>query len=345
MLSVRLFEFFVMTLVLGVAVCFCIQLSFIHNASVADVFRGYLPSAAVVKGNGIYLSCGILGATVMPHSLYLGSEICQPRLRLFEAVERSATVPAPPNTSEHGAPTSPLRPRISSIRTCLRYSIVELTLSLFTFALFINSAILIIAGSALYGTEGAADASLFSIHGLLSRTLTPAAGTVFALALLLSGLSAGIVCTMAGQIVSDGFLRWTLKPWVRRLITRGISILPSIVIAGAIGREGLDTALVASQVVLSVILPIVTSPLIYFTCQRSVMSIPDDTPDPGVVAHGAGDVGVADAVAGADEHGTPPPRMVDMKNGPVVALLAIAIWLVLVVMNVALLVLLGLGKT
>jgi metal iron transporter len=198
----------------------------------------------------------------MPHSLFLRSELCQPRLRQFEIGQGLA--PSGGADEETSGTTTTYQPSIASIRTCLRYSIFELATSLFTFALFVNSAILIVAGSALYENANATTADLFGVYHLLSNTLVPAAGTIFALALL-SGTSAGIVCTMAGQIVSDGFLNWTLAPWIRRLLTRAISITPSITIAAAVGKQGLDQTLVASQVVLSVILPIVSAPLIWFT--------------------------------------------------------------------------------
>jgi len=207
-------------------------------------------------------------------------------------------------------------PSIYAIRACLKYSIVELATSLFTFALFVNSAILIVSGSSLYPKTEATEADLFGIHRLLSENLSKAAGTIFALALLLSGTSAGIVCTMAGQMVSEGMLHWTLKPWLRRLITRAISIVPSIIIAAAIGREGLNAALTASQVCLSVLLPFVTAPLLWFTCRSHIMTVQT-----------VGDGGA-----------------INMRNGWLVTILATAIWLVLVVMNVALLVLVGLGK-
>jgi metal iron transporter len=212
------------------------------------------------------------------------------------------------------------QPSVLAIRSCLKYSIAELATSLFTFALFVNSAILIVAGSALYDNPKAVEADLFGIHDLLSNSLAPAAGTIFALALLLSGTSAGIVCTMAGQMVSEGMLNWTVKPWIRRLLTRSISITPSIVIAAAVGRKGLDQALVASQVVLSVILPFVSAPLVWFTCRKSIMTVTSIRQD------------------GSEE-------TVDMKNGWITAALAGFIWLVLVVMNIALLVLVGLGKS
>jgi metal iron transporter len=327
MTHIRIFEYFVMLLVFGVTICFCIQLSYIRNASVGDVFHGYLPSSAVVNGNGIYLSCGVLGATVMPHSLFLGSELCQPRLRQFEINQGLAPLRDATDDSMTGGNTT-YQPSIASLRTCLKYSIFELTTCLFTFALFVNSAILIVAGAALYDDSSAASADLFGIYHLLSKTLAPAAGTIFALALLLSGTSAGIVCTMAGQIVSDGFLNWTLAPWLRRLLTRGISITPSIIIAAAVGKKGLDTTLVASQVVLSVILPIVSAPLIWFTCRKHIMTIPSGSR--------------ATATQGNETGRT--DQGVNMQNGWFVTVLAVLIWLVLVVMNTALLVLLGLGK-
>merc|ERR1711939_1103724 len=314
MTRLRIFEYFVMSLVLGVMVCFCIQLSYIRDTSAGDVFKGYLPSAAVVQGNGIYLSCGIMGATVMPHSIFLGSGVVQPRLKQFD--ERNGHI-AMGDTSDDEE--EKYRPSIYAIRACLKYSIVELATSLFTFALFVNSAILIVSGASLYPQTEATKADLFGIHGLLSKNLSKAAGTIFALALLLSGTSAGIVCTMAGQMVSEGMLHWTVKPWMRRLITRSISIVPSIIIAGAVGKNGLNQALTASQVCLSVILPFVTAPLVWFTCRSHIMTVPDETGVRGGAAF-------------------------NMRNGWVVTALAVTIWLVLVVMNVALLVLVGLGK-
>ncbi|EEP80230.1 predicted protein [Uncinocarpus reesii 1704] len=226
---VRAFELFVMGLVFGVVVCFCIQLSQIKESSVGEVFRGYLPSAAVVEDNGLYLSCGILGATVMPHSIFLGSGVVQSRLKQFDIDSGLIDPSVPYGDSDQDVK---YRPSINAIRNCLKYSIVELAFSLFTFALFVNSSILIVAGASLSGSE-AGDADLFGIHKLLSNTISPAAGTIFAIALLLSGVSAGIVCTIAGQMVSEGMLNWTIALWLRRLITRLVSIIPSVIIAAA----------------------------------------------------------------------------------------------------------------
>ncbi|KAK5723669.1 NRAMP-like transporter smf-3 [Elasticomyces elasticus] len=331
MRALRTFEFGVMLLVLGVVVCFCFQLSLIKNTRVGDVFRGYLPSRAIVESKGLYQACGILGATVMPHSLYLGSGIIQARLEEFDIDEKKklrqqessqvsdqhARLEAEAaDESSDTTEDEKYRPSLSAIKACMSYSIVELAVSLFTFALFVNSAILIVAGASLYNVAGAESADLFGIYALLSRTLAPAAGTIFALALLLSGTSAGIVCTIAGQMVSEGQLRLSVKPWVRRLMTRSISITPSIIIAGAVGADGLSAALEGSQVALSIILPFVSAPLIYFTCRNKYMTV--------------GGVGVEG-------------EQVKMRNHWITATLAVIVWGVIVIMNVALLVLLGLG--
>lgn len=254
----------------------------------------------------------------MPHSLYLGSGIIQARLRSFDSsagniTSSSAAIPNSSSQEESSDTSGKYRPTLQAIRSCMSYSIAELAISLFTFALFVNSAILIVAGASLHGTPEAEQADLFGIYDLLSKSLAPAAGTIFALALLFSGTSAGIVCTIAGQMVSEGQLNWRVAPWLRRLITRSISITPSIIIAGAVGREGLSAALEGSQVALSVILPFVSAPLIYFTCRGKIMTVHD------------GD------------------RAVKMRNGWFTIVCAVLVWCLVVVMNVALLVLVGLG--
>ena len=322
MRRLRAFECFVIALVLGVVICFCIELSLLDHTSVGEVFRGYVPSSSVVQGDGLYLSCGILGATVMPHSLYLGSGIVQPRLKHFDA--KAGNLSSRPTVQEEHE-KEPYRPSLAAIKSCLTYSTVELIFSLFTFALFVNSAILIVAGASLSDAE-AKDADLFSIHKLLSQSIAPAAGTIFALALLLSGTSAGIVCTIAGQLLSEGALNWTVAPWLRRLLTRSISITPSIIIAGAVGKEGLSAALNGTQVALSVALPFVSAPLIYFTCRNKYMIV-------------GGVRSINDEEE--EEEGSERCRM---RNHWTVSVFAVAIWLVLVVMNVGLLVLVGLGK-
>lgn len=245
----------------------------------------------------------------MPHSLYLGSGIVQPRLRKFDKVNGNIEDP-------DGDDPVRYRPTIAAIRSCLSYSIAELVISLFTIALFVNSAILIVCGASLYGVRGSETATLFEIHDLLSHTLAPIAGTVFALGLLFSGTSAGIVCTIAGQIVSEGQLNWSVKPWVRRLVTRSISITPSIIIAGAVGERGVTAALQGTQVALSIILPFTSAPLIWFTCRKKIMTVPDSSTPGGI----------------------------NMQNNVITAVFGALIWLLIVVLNVALIVLTGLGQ-
>jgi len=232
-------------------------------------------------------------------------------------------------------------PSQAAIKHSLKYSYAELALSLFTFALFVNSAILIVAGASLYHNPDALDADIFAIHDLLTKSISPAAGTIFALALLLSGISAGIVCTIAGQMVSEGALNWKIRPWLRRLITRLISITPSIVIAAAVGRPGLNAALTASQVALSSVLPFVTAPLIYFTCRDAYMTV-----QPGMARfHVEEEENVSlfsrrrPILDGQDrENG------IKMGNSWWLIAASVLVWLIMAVMNFANLVLLGMGQ-
>ncbi|KAK5113319.1 hypothetical protein LTR85_010936 [Meristemomyces frigidus] len=363
MRALRAFEIFVALLVIGVVVCFCFQLSLIEGVGVREVFRGYAPSSALVQGRGLYQACGILGATVMPHSLYLGSGIIQARLKDFDEHKTTDQHSANLASDVDGADeeedpviSEKYRPSLQAIKSCMSYSIAELAISLFTFALFVNSAILIVAGASLSNVAGADNATLFGIHDLLSRSLAPAAGTIFALALLLSGMSAGIVCTIAGQMVSEGQLSLKITPWVRRLMTRSISITPSIIVAGALGKQGVSQALEGSQFALSVILPFVSAPLIYFTCRNKYMTVGGATRNASIAAHDGGgggaeveddsDSSVQQGVrrrGGSPENGQDDGIGVKMANHWITAAFAVAIWLIIVIMNVASLILVGLG--
>ncbi|KAH6883521.1 transporter smf2 [Thelonectria olida] len=340
MKGLRLFEYFIMCLVLGVVVCFCIQLSLIKDTPIGQVFKGYLPSGAIVEQEGLYQACGILGATVMPHSLYLGSGIVQPRLRDYDT--RRGLLPREPmsgaSSTNDGVDKAYYIPSLAAIRHSLKVSILELAIALFTFALFVNSAILIVAGASLYNNPEALEADIFSIHNLLSASISPAAGTIFALTLLLSGVSAGIVCTIAGQMVSEGALNWKLRPWVRRLVTRSISITPSIIIAGAVGRPGLNAALNGSQVALSIVLPFVTAPLIYFTCRDKYMTVQPGMGRFHVDVNRAGVAFFGRSVMATRGEGD---GAVKMGNSWYTAIIAVLVWLIIAVMNVANLVLLG----
>lgn len=272
---VKMFEWFVAGLVIAVVVCFCVELLYIPLlVHVRHVLRGYAPSKQMFENNGIYQATAILGATVMPHSLFLGLGLVQPRLQEYDI--QQGNIERPEGLDEQEKAYYLYRPSESAIQYCLKYLIAELIITLFTFALFVNSAILVVLGAQLYGTPDAVDADLYGIHSLLLKLVAPIAGTVFMLALLFSGQSAGIVCTIAGQMVGEGHINWTCKPWVRRVATRAILIVPCLAISVSIGKLGLSTALNVLQVVLSIMLPFLVAPLIWFTSNRRIMLVDVD---------------------------------------------------------------------
>ncbi|KAI1827270.1 natural resistance-associated macrophage protein-domain-containing protein [Xylaria intraflava] len=342
MSSLRVFEIFVMLLVLTVVVCFGIQLSLIKNTSPREVFRGYVPNDVITNSDGLYQACGILGATVMPHSLYLGSGVVQSRLRDYDSKRGLLPAGTTGRTTEDpktGEKTHYI-PSFAAVEYSLKYTYAEVGVTLATFALFVNSSILIVSGASLYQTPGAEDADIFSIHDLLSKSISPFAGVIFALALLFSGVSAGIVCTIAGQMLCEGALRWRTRPWLRRLITRSIAVTPSIIIAGATGRPHLDATLNATQVVLSIVLPFVTAPLIWFTCFNKYMATRPGLARLRVEGNGEN----AAARPASDQEAAPDTAsVVKMANPWYVSVAAAAIWLFIVVLNIANLVLLGAG--
>lgn len=328
LLFIRIFESFVSLLVGATVVCFAIELAQVSkepNFSAKEVFLGFLPNEKVIDtkeregGNGLFLSLAIMGATVMPHSLYLGSGLVQARLKDFdikngyysppEEQQTPQTLPGDDYERERltgddygqaiGAKQEEevYRPSVHAINDTMSYTIAELVISLFTVALFVNATILIVAGATLNqkkdkrddnhdkGNDSDTDSDseddgnsssgdLFTIYHLLSSHLSPTAGFVFVLALLCSGQSAGVVCTLAGQMVLEGFLLWSFPPVVRRLITRALAILPCLIVVSVSGRQGLARTLNALQVVLSILLPVVTAPLIWFTCSKKIMSVP-----------------------------------------------------------------------
>ena len=245
MRGIRWFEFGVSMLVLGVVICFAVELSKTPNIDGVAVMAGFVPSAVVFSGEGIFAALGILGATIMPHALFLGSHLALPRVREFDRQYHPERI----EKDDDGA-VFRWEPSIAAIRATLSYSITELVVSLSTFAMFVNSAILIVAGTALYGSTTAQDGDLFSIYTVLSTTLAPAAATLFALALLFSGQSSSIIATIVGQIICEGFFNWNVRPWVRRGITRLIALIPCVIVASAIGKSGLSMALNISQVLL-----------------------------------------------------------------------------------------------
>lgn len=261
------FEYGVAMLVLGVVVCFAVQLARIPPTSVSEIFRGFVPSSVIFQGGAMYNACSILGATVMPHSLYLGSSIVKPRL--YEKDIKLGNIDEPFSQEQ----LDEYRPSIQAINYSLNYSVTELCVSLFTFALFVNASILIVAGATLYGTPDANSADLYAIYDSLCRLLSKGSGILFMIALLLSGQSAGIVCTIAGQIVCEGHFDWKFQPWVRRVFTRSLAIVPCLVVSACVGKSGIGEVLNASQVALSILLPFLVLPLIYFTSVHSIMTI------------------------------------------------------------------------
>lgn len=175
----KMFHYIIVALVVGVVICFCIELSYIHRQQhipVGEVFKGYIPSSAIVDGQGLYLSCGILGATVMPHSLYLGSGMVQSRLRAFDV---KAGIQVFSATNQHSK--QHYRPSLAAIKACMSYSIAEVIFSLCVFALLVNSAILIVAGASLSRSSTAESGNLFGIYDLLSKTLVRLFGLIIPL--------------------------------------------------------------------------------------------------------------------------------------------------------------------
>ncbi|KAI9725454.1 MAG: hypothetical protein M1828_003125 [Chrysothrix sp. TS-e1954] len=312
MKGARMFEMVIVVFVIGVVVCFCVQLSKVHIGPAGELFKGYLPSDALVQANGLYLGSGLVQGRLQEWDRTHG--------HIPAASSSLNLTSARSSTSSTSAPFSEkYRPSLHAIRACMKWSILELAIALFTLALFVNSAILIVAGASLSNSSSdsaAANGDLFGIHKLLHDIVGKAAGVTFALALLLSGTSAGIVCTMAGQMVTEGQLNVSVRPWILRLATRSISLVPSIVVAACYGKDGIGKALTGSQVALSVILPVVSAPLIWFTCRAKVMNVVNaETGDP-----------------------------VRMRNGWVMTVISVVLWLVIVLMNGALIVLSAMGK-
>jgi manganese transport protein len=240
----RLVEAFVITLIGSIAACFAYEIFFAHPLW-REAAIGFLPRIEILRNREmLYIAIGILGATVMPHNLYLHSSIVQ--------------------TRDFGAST---RDR----REAVRYAVFDSTLAL-GFALFINAAILVL-GAAAFHTRGLHNvAEIADAYKLLSPVLgVSLASTLFACALLASGQNSTLTGTLAGQIVMEGFLHIRLKPWLRRLITRAIAIIPAALVIGIAGENKVTSLLILSQVILSFQLPFAVIPLIQFTGNRAKM--------------------------------------------------------------------------
>ena len=192
----------------------------------------------------LYIAIGILGATVMPHNLYLHSSIVQTRAfgHVFEQK-----------------------------REAIRFAVFDSTVALF-FAFFINAAILILGAAAFHHNGMTEVADIADAYRLLTPVLGASlASTLFAVALLCSGQNSTLTGTLAGQIVMEGFLRLRLKPWMRRLVTRSLAIVPAALVIGFAGEQAATSLLILSQVVLSFQLPFAVVPLVQFTSEREKM--------------------------------------------------------------------------
>ncbi|KAJ3187563.1 hypothetical protein HK101_009365 [Irineochytrium annulatum] len=282
--NLKLFEFAIMGLVGSVAVCFA-YLVFVSNPDWEGVFEGFIPTPRLFTENGmLYLAMGIIGATIMPHNLYVHSSIVRYRsskdaetlgeIRELSSDESTATATATTNAADEsvGPDVQPAR-RKTFIPQILMFTNIDSVLAL-TCALLINSAILIVAAASFFG-DNEEVGELKDAYLLLSRHLGPAAGVAFAAALLFAGQSSTITGTIAGQIVMEGFLghRFKISPWLRRLSTRSLAIIPAMTVAILSGEQGMNQLLVASQVVLSVQLPFAVWPLVWFTGSRAVMTV------------------------------------------------------------------------
>jgi len=240
----RYIEALVITLIVVIGGCFLFEI-IASRPELGAVLGGFMPKLEIIKNpEMLYVAIGILGATVMPHNLYLHSSIVQTR--------KYEQNPA-------------------GKREAIKFATIDSTVALM-FALFINAAILIVS-AATFHSRGQTDvAEIQDAYKLLSPTLgVGLASVVFAVALLASGQNSTLTGTLAGQIVMEGFLNIRLRPWLRRLITRLIAIVPAVICTAAYGESGTAKLLVLSQVVLSLQLSFAVIPLILFTSSRAKM--------------------------------------------------------------------------
>ena len=240
----RYVEALVVGLILAIAGSFAIEM-WLSRPDLAAVGAGFVPRAGILRDSQmLYIAIGILGATVMPHNLYLHSSIVQTRKY---------------------ADTTP------SKAEAIRYSTIDSSVALMS-ALFINAAILVMAAAVFHGTGHQDVADIGDAYELLSPLLgTTMASVLFAVALLCSGQNATLTGTLAGQIVMEGFINIRLRPWLRRLITRLIAIVPAIIVVAMYGERGTGPLIILSQVVLSLQLPFAIVPLVMMTADKQKM--------------------------------------------------------------------------
>jgi len=241
----RFLEALVISLIATIGVCFGLEILF-SQPSMAGLFSGFfVPSSEIIRDPGmLYIAIGILGATVMPHNLYLHSAIVQ--TRRFERNPEGK-------------------------REAIRYCTIDSSVALM-FALFVNAAILVVSAATFYRSGYHQVAEIQDAYKLLSPLLgVGGASTVFALALLASGQNSTLTGTLAGQVVMEGFLSIRLRPWLRRLITRAIAIIPAVIVTALWGTKGTANLLVLSQVILSMQLSFAVFPLVMFTGDKRKM--------------------------------------------------------------------------
>jgi manganese transport protein len=240
----RYVEALVVALILMIAGCFAVEL-WLARPDPAAVATGFLPSPMIL-GNAdmLYIAIGILGATVMPHNLYLHSSIVQTRKYVDTHASKSEAI---------------------------RFATIDSSAALM-FALFINAAILVMAAATFHGTGHDNVADISDAYQLLSPLLgSGAASVLFAVALLCSGQNATLTGTLAGQIVMEGFINLRVRPWLRRLVTRVLAIIPAIIVVALYGDRGTGALLILSQVILSLQLSFAVFPLVMFTGNKAKM--------------------------------------------------------------------------
>jgi manganese transport protein len=240
----RYLEALVAGLVLLIGLCFGYEM-IVSRPDLPELLRGLMPSTQIVANPAmLYISIGILGATVMPHNLYLHSAIVQTRDYPRDDAGKSLAI---------------------------RYATADSTIALL-FAFFINAAILILAASTFHKSGHQDVAGIQDAYQLLTPVLGASlASTVFAVALLASGQNSTLTGTLAGQVVMEGFLNIRLTPWLRRLITRLIAIIPAVIVAALYGASGVNKLLILSQVILSLQLSFAVVPLVWFTSSKLKM--------------------------------------------------------------------------
>ena len=240
----RYIEALVAMLITTIGACFAYEL-IASQPSLTGIAGGLIPAPQIVANPAaLYIAIGILGATVMPHNLYLHSSIVQTRQYARTDVGRAMAI---------------------------RFASIDSTVALLI-AFFINAAILILSAAAFHGTPHAGVADINDAYVLLTPVLgVPLAGTLFAIALLASGQNSTLTGTLAGQIVMEGFLNLRLAPWLRRLITRLIAIIPAVIVTALYGAHGTGQLLILSQVILSLQLSFAVIPLVRFSGDRVKM--------------------------------------------------------------------------